>query len=575
MWFLTGDRRSFLELIQRRRSPELLNPERIDHLPAGEPKTDKLWLLWWKDAPARATLPEAIVVAQHQVSDFLAWTGTYLEAFRPVTSMCRVLDAEHARQLVAPAPVPIDPELQTAAIGGVLGEALEMRSLSLTEPRSEGIADISLRGCLNTCMFTVIRALTLGVASQEYVVERWLQMRDAARASVSRSRVSVFADASLQVAALMAPASSRPQKSRIFDALVQLRSQGEVGRELVLELSNGDDVMTGALLTDDREQRFGAFESAFEMFRRRPAAGNTAAFLLGYLLSRVAPSTFEHAGVVTQGYVRQMPGILPWYGICSGLTKDTEVLSQGAGLARRIARELDGIEVLCQRPRCDLAMDELRVWTAIARGPAFLRGADPGRLVVEVVPGVTAVVPWATAGQHGQRSLFDLDERGHESEGDRRAGDGRAGPLAARLRALASEVEALGGPQVAAGTAPTKEQDRRPRTRTKSRRSTREDDAVEQFNAEGLLAYLSRSHERGAGPDGTTSNAQIANRFALDLDTATAGLRRLEQAGIIRQTADHGGGIYSFTLLLPLDAALDEAKALGLGDPDPATERGR
>jgi hypothetical protein len=128
------------------------------------------------------------------------------------------------------------------------------------------------------------------------------------------------------------------------------------------------------------------------------------AMMLGYLTSRIAPGTIQHARVLAPSFDRY-PSALLWYGFCAGLPSEESPFignAQRARLdfppsARRIVRELEKPGCMLGAPDADIDLLELLVLSrpspdAIER---LVRTA-PGYLSVEIIPGVSTVVNLST-----------------------------------------------------------------------------------------------------------------------------------------------------------------------------------
>jgi len=114
-------------------------------------------------------------------------------------------------------------------------------------------------------------------------------------------------------------------------------------------------------------------------------------FLAGYFTSLLAPGTLEHADILAS-VAPVMPTAYLWYGLCAGVNFRGDALPIGNPLARRIIRDLTVPDRLIDRPRCDVALEELSMH---GPGESLLRlTAKAGRLDIDILPGVTMAVRW-------------------------------------------------------------------------------------------------------------------------------------------------------------------------------------
>ena len=147
-------------------------------------------------------------------------------------------------------------------------------------------------------------------------------------------------------------------------------------------------------MVESRENRVRAFDNAWTTVAEIARANPTlASFISGYLGSRIAPGELDHVGVVART-LKSAPSALLWFGLCSGLRSDGQVLAFAGGLGRRILRDLEQTDHALDRPRCDLAIGELEVLLNQEKPLTDFRTGSNGSLSVELIPGVTTTVRW-------------------------------------------------------------------------------------------------------------------------------------------------------------------------------------
>jgi hypothetical protein len=139
-----------------------------------------------------------------------------------------------------------------------------------------------------------------------------------------------------------------------------------------------------------------------EIARAKPTLAN---FISGYLGSRIAPGELDHVGVVART-LKDAPSALLWFGLCSGLRSDGQVLTFAGGLGRRILRDLEQTDNALDRPRCDVAIGELEVLLNQEKPRTDFRTESNGSLSVELIPGVTTTVRWPRP-PDAQADLFE------------------------------------------------------------------------------------------------------------------------------------------------------------------------
>jgi hypothetical protein len=152
-----------------------------------------------------------------------------------------------------------------------------------------------------------------------------------------------------------------------------------------------------------REQRVQIIDAALRMLATaRRDADERRSFLAGYFTSLLAPGTLDHADILAP-VAPLLPTAYLWYGLCAGVNVRGDALPVGNLLARRIVRDLTIPDRLVDRPRCDVAIEELAM-----HGPneQLMRlTAKGGRVDIDILPGVTIAVRWPP---HGIKSEDEL-----------------------------------------------------------------------------------------------------------------------------------------------------------------------
>jgi hypothetical protein len=156
-----------------------------------------------------------------------------------------------------------------------------------------------------------------------------------------------------------------------------------------------------------REERVIAFSDfAREIEETPPASKELTSFLLGYLVSRIAPGTIQHSAVL-EPLVQRYPTAPLWYGFCAGVggpevdsrnsVTTTRPVLELPTIAKWIARDLLRTDTIRNTPTCDIAFLEL---LALSRSgddplPGLTRTAQ-GTATIELAPAVWTVVNVST-----------------------------------------------------------------------------------------------------------------------------------------------------------------------------------
>jgi hypothetical protein len=104
-----------------------------------------------------------------------------------------------------------------------------------------------------------------------------------------------------------------------------------------------------------------------------------------------------------------LPTAYLWYGLFAGMNVRGESLPIGNPLARRIVRDLTLPDRLVDRPRCDVALEEMAMFATGENG-LRLTGTS-GRLNIDILPGVTTAVRWPSHAEPGEVDLRRAKDR--------------------------------------------------------------------------------------------------------------------------------------------------------------------
>jgi hypothetical protein len=276
------------------------------------------------------------------------------------------------------------------------------------------LQQLTPNACANSHSYALARAVALGSEDlTEEVSSAWSSVR-----SLTRQRQWEHNLDDLRTA-FRVLLSCRGQRSTLVNsyppvlpllerACREIGEAGDIKDETWSELT-GHRASLSELrgrMADSRENRVRAFDNAWITIAGLSQGDPTlASFLCGYLGSRIAPGELDHAAVVAKT-LEAAPGALLWFGVCSGIRSDGQVLAFSKGLGQRILRDLEQASHVLDKPRCDLAIVELQVLFDREMPLAEFRTGGIGSLTVELMPGVTTSVRWP-AELNEQGDLFE------------------------------------------------------------------------------------------------------------------------------------------------------------------------
>ena len=424
MWVLPVTRRELVELITPGRRGDVPAAAEDIHATLDLVRPEVMTAVW----PVRPTsfdrMPTAIVVSEGTLRDTLAWLSTYLQDYRPVTAFCRVVEKPVAESFLNGPTVPQLQEFAGLFAGLVLGESLAHVNGRIS------FVDLPATACSATLSYAIARTFALAGRSipPEDVAQLWSQ----ARKQTGQTELGV---SSANILSMWSVVFSRPARSArtktlfessdvITRAWAELSMAGEirspVWRSLVEGYSGFERLQE--IVSMPREYRVPYIDGALgQLAHVRRKTDERSSFLAGYLTSLLAPGTFDHAHMLAP-VASVLPTAFLWYGLCTAVNTRGDTLPVGNPLARRIVRDLTLPDRLTDRPRCDVALDEISIHGSASN--LLPQTARSGRLDIDLLPGVTMSVRWpprntidetpprSDSGLELQGLLTEMDETG-------------------------------------------------------------------------------------------------------------------------------------------------------------------
>lgn len=384
-----GDRRGFVDFITNRKPINRANMRTVDIPELTTLRGEDIALLWQNSPDDAFSLPNAVIVAEGTIPDFLAWVSTYFRHIRPFTAHCRVLTPTLMQLLSTSNQMSSPSDLRSADIGMMLAEGIAY-SVGRTE-----LNRLSFTAFTRTFSFTYAQGVKRyaqmffeNPAIFEQIKTGWLSAREILNQSSLALSSSEISDV---WAVVMSAASGTGQHQNVkadpllVEALKGVRLNGRVPHETWMKLSDRFQKSESVIETMEgpREGRV----KAVEMMIRKILQGTESnrrhgAFLAGYLASRVQPGSLDHFPLLFPAIAELRESFL-WYGACSGLTPETSVDNYGNGIGWLIKRELGRRSHWLERPTCDIALAEMAL---------LLKGRDGARPSIQtLISGVLKV----------------------------------------------------------------------------------------------------------------------------------------------------------------------------------------
>jgi hypothetical protein len=348
-----------------------------------------------EDASANGTLPRLITMPGEAHREFLSWAYTYLSILRPLTAYVRLLDPLKASGMRDRGTATALGRFSEAFIGAIIGEAVSYLGL-----RPESLHQLTSNASANSHAYALTRVVALGLRQWlDEVSSAWSLVRELtghAENHVPDAKHAVAILSGLRARQYTSGASD-PELPLLEQACWEIADAGDIGDDTWSTLTApwGSTLLKiRAQMAGSRENRVRAFDRASAALADNPRVDRVlASFVSGYLGSRIAPGELDHLNIAART-LETAPSALLWFGVCSGLRSDGQILAFGGGLGRRILRDLEEGGDVLDRPRCDLAITELDVLLNREKPLTDFRPGSNALLTVELAPGVVTAVRW-------------------------------------------------------------------------------------------------------------------------------------------------------------------------------------
>ncbi len=344
------------------------------------------------------------------MTEFFAFTATYVATYRPFSAFHRVIPLELAEELANRRPLDtakMEPFAKLVA-GGVLAEHFLRR-----RSRGESAFGSTLTAAKATLSATLGSAV---IAGYEPIVLAWIADQ---WSSLNRAETAAYGqDTTTETSAIWSllfsairnetnPSDYHGNPSaRAVSAF--LRAATETGvtagvlRDLRPEVRS--DIDPEQMLIASREDRIRSFNRFVATMGERASDGLEEPFMAGLLLAIVGNGSFDMLRSARE-LAERSPAAIIWFGICAALFEESNVLTTADCLGRRIVRDLRGPGDPFDLPRADLGAFEYQAMMGEADALDQLVAVSANALCVEILPDVVTYVA---------RGSIDRDSRSVE-----------------------------------------------------------------------------------------------------------------------------------------------------------------
>lgn len=352
-------------------------------------------LVWELDAgpPSVKNVP-LISIQRLHLKDFFAFTSTYVSTFSPLSAFFRIVPDDILHEVLSSHEGKSGSRIPDEFIGITIAEAYAQTGGSV------GIEKLSIQAGLATISSSVIAAIASGYQAPrlETVIECW----SSARELLANEKARLSADAISPFWAALSRAIFDRSKSdfgyqpygRAIEFVRQQLVQGfsvnagawrELTRDLPEELRALADERNVA-----REEQVRKIDTVSDLLiessRVEPLIREIVA---GFLIARLSGGSFEYLRFCDP-FLEKLPRTVLWFGLFASLQRDSNIMSIGDCLGRRLAQKVFSFSGPFSPPVCDIGYFELEAFRIDhVHSPKF-RTDNQNIILVELLPGVVA-----------------------------------------------------------------------------------------------------------------------------------------------------------------------------------------
>lgn len=379
--------------------------------------------LAWLDS--HASKHPIICVKASEMREFLAFISTYVGTYVPFTAFFRVIPLEMLSFLPYLDGTASDDDLLGR---GVIGVALVEAALG-GRNSSGKLDDLSVQACMATTAAVTARCIQLSYNNSMTLVS--VERVEAVRSSFegatgSQADRPLMKDfwATALAAALPEAGDSSQSDVDIVNFLSSIFVSRRRGHDLQLSLLTkfapglSDQF---AMLRSNREDRVRALEQIFEKIPENRLSNAVAEIIMGYAAAQVAEGSFSYIPLISR-YGKELPMSPMWFGLFSGMSPQSDVLTISNCLGRRLVRQVEAIPGLMPNIDADLNYEESIIYKTEIQNRK-IRTDHSSLISIELIPGVSFPVrlgrpqePVRTDTRSLDRSSAEIQERSRSFE---------------------------------------------------------------------------------------------------------------------------------------------------------------
>lgn len=397
MWIEKGNKAELLNVIEHRDRIKLIKLHNSYDINKYINSSELLFI--WTEHPSLSVLPlpNAIIVSPNHKNDFLAWTSTYINQFRPFTAYCRILsldqfshyynmDKEDNKQT----------QLINMCIGLIIGETIT--NYNLNQKLSYQLAKSSYSYIFSQML---LNKNYTNLSQDILLIIKRLEI------ALPRLRRLVVSDDLIFIWNIISQLTTdytlyfdynnfnkRDDFSFISDAISDIKDKNEISYHTLHNYVSQINVLnqiSNNYNEDSREFKVASFEKIINhLIGNKDISPNVKSFISAYLVSQIAPGSLKYINLLLP-YIKELPSILLWYGFLEGINNNFQINDFDDGYGWRISRDISRSPSIYERPDCDISLDELEIYR-INNNLNFIKNINTENknfMRIEIIPSVT------------------------------------------------------------------------------------------------------------------------------------------------------------------------------------------
>lgn len=370
--------------------------------------TDQIALCWSADPQENSSQPFTIIIPKGKLTDFLAWTQTYLSDYRPLTTYHRVIEEDIFLNYFSNQQREIDQELSNSAIAITISEAY---SLASNLPRVDSLSIVACKSTLSYCLCQAFFSFQ-DISLYQELAKRWIEVRKRNGQKSFSSSIDILvlifeilhtlknnSANKYTYSSNLYPETSTTKnelyRSILFRATQNLQQSphGTIDEDILYDISSGNNTIAhiNFLTKETREARIRFTRTFFgENHLDNCKDDIHASFLGGYILYLIAPgsiSFYDFASEVQEKY----KFVFLFYGMFAGLYKKNDILSGYNSLGRYLYRCCLDQGSVASFPQADISIEEYLLTSNNTPLENIRRGSSTFASI-EIFPTITSLV---------------------------------------------------------------------------------------------------------------------------------------------------------------------------------------